>query len=182
VEKLQYLKFQLNQLRTEVRDNMSKELETTIAAKLKDNVMEALLNANELTVPEALVDQEIHNLQHDMMQRMGLPNDHSYHPPRDQFVDEATKRVRLGLILGELVKKAELKVEAEDIDAQLDRLTDGYEDSEAMKNAYRAQQNLMQQVHMMALEMKVVDHVASVGSVTESKVAFQELMNVKPMS
>jgi len=113
---------------------------------------------------------------------MGLPNDHSYHPPREQFEEEANKRVRLGLILGELVKQEELKVEAEDIDAQLDRLTDGYEDTEAMKNAYRAQQNAMQQVHMMALESKVVRHIASVGTITESQGNFQELMNVKPMS
>ena len=172
----------IEQLRTEVRDNMQKELENSIAAKLKDNVMDALLADNEIDVPEALVAQEVHNLQHDWMQRMGLPDDHSYHPPAEQFTEQALKRVRLGLLLGELVKQEEIKVEDADLDAQLDKLTDGYEDVDAVKQAYKAQPQFMQQIHMMALEAKVVDFVTSKGSVTETSTSFQDIMNVKPMT
>ncbi len=172
----------VEQLRSEVRENMQKELENAIAAKLKDNVMDALLNDNEIDVPQALVGQEVHNLQHDWMQRMGLPNDHSYHPPAEQFTEQAIKRVRLGLLLGELVKQEEIKVEDADLDAQLDKLTDGYEDVAAIKQAYKAQPQFMQQVHMMALEAKVVDFVTAKGTVTESASNFQEIMNVKPLA
>jgi len=172
----------VDQLRTEVRENMQKELENTIEAKLKDQVMDAILINNEIDVPEALVGQEIHNLQHDWMQRMGLPNDHSYHPPAEQFTEDAKKRVRLGLLLGELVKQEDIKVEDADLDAQLDKLTDGYEDVAAIKQAYKAQPKFMQQIHMMALEAKVVDFVTAKGTVTEATTTFQEIMNVNPMT
>ncbi|MBT8140866.1 MAG: trigger factor [Gammaproteobacteria bacterium] len=172
----------IDELRTEVRANMQKELDGVIEAKTKDNAMTALLEANPLDVPQALVGQEIHSLQHDMQRRMGLPDDHSYHPPAEQFIDEATRRVRLGLLIGEYVKQEELKVEKQEIEQQLDKMTDGYEDAETMKNAYRGNQQAMQQLNMMALEAKVVENLLTKATVTEQANDFQTLMEVKPLA
>jgi len=166
-------------LKVEVRNNMQKELETAIEAKTKDSAMTALLEANPLEVPNALVDQEVHSLQHDWMQRMGLPNDHSYHPPAEQFMDEAKRRVRLGLLIGEYVKQEKLNVEKEDIDKTLAKLTDGYEEPETMINAYKTNQQAMQQVQMMSLEAKVVANLLEKSKVTDNSTDFQTLMEVK---
>lgn len=168
-------------LHKEVRDNMQKEMDNAIEAKLKDSAMTALLEGNPLEVPQALVGQEVHSLQHDWQKRMGLPDDHSYHPPAEQFIDEATRRVRLGLLIGEFVKLEELKVEKEDIDSQLDKLTDGYEDSESMKNAYRSNPQAMQQLQMMSLEAKVVERLIDKATVSDEVTSFQTLMDVKPL-
>jgi len=172
----------VSDLNTEVRSNMQKELETTIEAKTKDATMTALLEANPFDVPNALVDQEVHSLQHDWMQRMGLPNDHSYHPPAEQFIDEAKRRVRLGLLIGEYVKQEEIKVEKEDIDVQLSKLTDGYEEPETMINAYKANQQAMQQVQMMSLEAKVVKNLLEKAKITDNNTDFQTIMDVQAIA
>ena len=173
---------EIEDLHIEVRSNMQKELSAAIEAKTKDSAMTALLEANPLEVPNALVDQEIHSLQHDWMKRMGLPNDHSYHPPAEQFIDEAKRRVRLGLLIGEYVKQNEIKVEKEDIDTQLGKLTDGYDQPETMINAYKANQQAMQQVQMMTLEAKVVSNILKNAKVTDDATDFQTLMDVKAIA
>jgi len=172
----------VDQLRIEVRENMQQEMDVALEAKLKDSAMTALLESNPIDVPEALVNQEIHSLQHDMQRRMGLPDDHSYHPPAEQFIDEAKRRVRLGLLIGEYVKKENLKVEKDDIDAQLEKLLSGYEDQSAMQNAYRSNPQAMQQVQMMALEAKVVTSLVARAAVTDEASNFQSVMDVKPVS
>ncbi len=172
----------ISDLKIEVRNNMQNELATAIEAKTKDSAMTALLEANPLEVPNALVDQEVHSLQHDWMQRMGLPNDHSYHPPAEQFIDEAKRRVRLGLLIGEYVKQEEIKVEKEDIDAQLAKLTDGYEEPETMINAYKTNQQAMQQVQMMSLEAKVVKNLLEKANVTDNNSDFQTIMDVQAIA
>ena len=173
---------EIEDLRIEVRSNMQKELDAAIEAKTKDSAMTALLEANPLEVPTSLVDQEIHSLQHDWQQRMGLPNDHSYHPPAEQFTDEAKRRVRLGLLIGEYVKQNEIKVEKEDIDSQLSKLTDGYDQPETMINAYKTNQQAMQQVQMMTLEAKVVTNILENAKVTDDATDFQTLMEVKAIA
>jgi trigger factor len=167
---------QVEDLQQEVQENMQKELDNSIEVKLKDRAMTALLEANPLEVPEALVNQEIHSLQHDMQRRMGLPDDHSYHPPAEQFMDEANRRVRLGLLIGEYVKQENIKVEKED------KMTDGYEDAETMKNSYRSNQQAMQQLQMMALEAKVVTSLIEKAELTDESTDFQTLMDVKALS
>ena len=169
-------------LNVEVRSNMQKELEAAIEAKTKDATMTALLESNPIEVPNSLVDQEIHSLQHDWMKRMGLPNDHSYHPPAEQFTDEGKRRVRLGLLIGEYVKQEEIQVEKEDIDAQLAKLTDGYEEPETMINAYKTNQQAMQQVQMMSLEGKVVKSLLEKAKVTDNNTDFQTIMDVKEIA
>ncbi len=173
---------EIEDLRIEVRSNMQKELDAAIEAKTKDSAMTALLEANPLEVPTSLVNQEIHSLQHDWQQRMGLPNDHSYHPPAEQFTDEAKRRVRLGLLIGEYVKQNEIKVEKEDIDSQLSKLTDGYDQPETMINAYKVNQQAMQQVQMMTLEAKVVTNILENAKVTDDATDFQTLMEVKAIA
>lgn len=173
---------EIEDLRIEVRSNMQKELDAAIEAKTKDSAMNALLEANPLEVPTSLVNQEIHSLQHDWQQRMGLPNDHSYHPPAEQFTDEAKRRVRLGLLIGEYVKQNEIKVEKEDIDSQLSKLTDGYDQPETMINAYKTNQQAMQQVQMMTLEAKVVTNILENAKVTDDATDFQTLMEVKAIA
>ena len=172
----------IEDLKVEVRSNMQKELEAAIEAKTKDSAMTALLEANPIEVPKALVDQEVHSLQHDWQQRMGLPNDHSYHPPAEQFTDEAKRRVRLGLLIGEYVKQNDIKVEKEDLDNQLSKLTDGYDQPETMINAYKANQQAMQQVQMMTLEAKVVKNILENAKVTDDATDFQTLMEVKAIA
>ena len=157
-------------------------MEAAIEAKTKDSAMTALLEANPVEVPNALVDQEVHSLQHDWQQRMGLPNDHSYHPPAEQFTDEAKRRVRLGLLIGEYVKQNDIKVEKEDLDNQLSKLTDGYDQPETMINAYKANQQAMQQVQMMTLEAKVVKNILENAKVTDDATDFQTLMEVKAIA
>ena len=169
-------------LNVEVRSNMQKELEAAIEAKTKDATMTALLESNPIEVPNSLVDQEVHSLQHDWMKRMGLPNDHSYHPPAEQFTDEGKRRVRLGLLIGEYVKQEEIQVEKEDIDDQLAKLTDGYEEPETMINAYKANQQAMQQVQMMSLEGKVVKSLLEKAKVTDNNTDFQTIMDVQAIA
>ncbi len=94
----------VEQLRREVRDNMERELGENIRARLKQQLLDGLLAANPVDVPQSLVDAQVREMQIEAARRMGA-RDASQVPPPEPFVEAARKRVALGLLVGELIKR-----------------------------------------------------------------------------
>jgi len=168
----------VDQLRSEVQENMARELDQTIRGQLKEQVMDKLLEKNEVDVPQAMVDQEIESLKQDTMQRMGI-QDPKQAPdlPNDMFQEQASRRVRLGLLMGEVIRKHELKPGEAHIDRVLERLTAGQPNGEELAKQYRANPQAMQQIQTMALEEQVVDTLLEEVDVKEVEKSFQDMMN-----
>ncbi|MDM7859723.1 trigger factor [Alteromonas sp. ASW11-36] len=166
-------------LRDEVRKNMQRELDQTLKAQLKENVIAALLEKNEIDLPQALVDQEVNALREQAKQRFEQQGQGQNLPelPADLFMDNAKRRVSVGLLLGEIIKQQELQVEAERVDALIESMASAYEDPTEVVEYYKANEELMQQMNNVALEEQAIEWIAANAKTKEVKKAFDEIMN-----
>jgi len=165
----------LNKLREEVADNMRRELEQTLRNQNKTVVMDKLLLANPIDVPKTLIESQIHEMQTEAMRRSGA-KDASHAPPPQTFAEPARRRAALGLILADIIKRQNLRVEPARARARLDEMVSSYGDPEAIKRAYLQNPEAMRQVENLALEDQVVDWVLAHAKVHEVSCTFKELM------
>ena len=163
-------------LRAEVRENMQRELGQAVQARLKSQVMDQLLGANPIAVPRALVEAEIRDMQMDMLRRMGAKNARNL-PPRESFEAAAGRRVALGLILNEVIRKAGIQPDASQVQARLDEIVAGFADPEAARQQYLQSDAAMRQLQMAVLEDQVVTHVVGAARIQDEPSSFKEIMN-----
>lgn len=168
----------VEQLKQDVRDHMERELKQALRRESKDAILDSLIEANKLDLPKALVDEEVHQMQHEWAQRMGMGDKVDLHQlPRDMFEEKARRRVSLGLLLGEFIKSEELKPEEDRVNELLEDIASQSGDPEQLLAQYKASPNVMQQVEAMALEEQAVDKLLENATIKEKKVGFDEVMN-----
>lgn len=165
-------------LRADIRDNMTRELQSKLQEAVKKNVMDKLLDANDVQVPKALVDHECENLQKQMTESGNLQQGMSL--PKELFEGEAKRRVGLGLVIGEVVKKSELKPDADRVTAKIEEISKTYEDPQEVVNHYSNNPQLKQGIEGLVMEEMVVDWIVEQAKVTDAPTSFQELMNPAP--
>jgi trigger factor len=161
-------------LRTEVRQSMNRELDELIRNRLRTQVLEALYGANKFDVPKALIEEQIQQLQLDMARRANI-TDPSQLPPANTFEESARRRVALGLILGEIVKSENLKVDRERVQTRLNDLAAAYPNADEVRRAYLQNADAMRQIESAVLEDQVVDWVVGKAKITEKPATFSEL-------
>ena len=166
----------VERLRQEVEENMKRELADAIRARIKKQVMDGLLAANPLELPKTMVDAQVRELQIDAARRMGA-RDASQIPPPDAFQDAARRRVGLTLLVGELVRSADLKVNQSQVQARFEELAQQYPDATQALQSYRSNPQLQRQMEAAVLEDQVVDWVLERARVTDAPSTFKELMN-----
>ncbi len=165
-----------NALRSEVRGNMERELAQKLRSKTKEEVLERLRAANDIEVPKALVDEEITRL---MAQATGKRPEElkGLNLPREVFEDRARQRVALGLLIGEVIKTNEVQLDAERVRETLERVASSYEDPEEVKQAYRKNPSLRNDLEAHVMEDQVVDLLLGQMKIKEKQLAFDEVMN-----
>jgi len=161
-------------LRVEVRKSMEREAAQAIRNKLRTQVFEALQRDNQIDLPNALVDEQIQQLQIDLLQRMGR-EDLSQMPPRDPFVEPARRRVALGLIIGEIARREKLQADREKLFARLEEVAAAYPNPEEVKRAYLQNQDAMRQIETAVIEDLAVDWVLGKAAVTDRPTSFTDL-------
>jgi len=166
----------VDQLMKDVRENMEREAASKVSAEIREKVLEALIEKNPIDIPHALVHEEMHNMQHEAMQRMGI-KDHDQAPPMENFAEPAQKRVHLGLLLRELIARNDIKADDAAKRAHVEKLCSGYENAEDMVNMYLSNPQIMQQVEPMVVEQLAVDWLLAQGKVKAKKVSFKDYMN-----
>ncbi|MGQ0836210.1 MAG: trigger factor [Gammaproteobacteria bacterium] len=164
----------IESLRTEVRGSMERELADLIRARLRAQVLDALYRENTIEVPRALVDEQVRELQVDMARRIGA-KDVNQLPPRDSFEQPARRRVALGLIIGEIVRNEQLKVDRERVHGRLQDLVAAYPNPDEVRRAYLQNADAMRQVESAVLEDQVIDWVVGRAKVTDRASSFKEL-------
>ncbi len=171
----------VNAMREEIRDNLVRESNTRLKSLNKDGVMDALLKVAEFDVPKALMDEEIEHLMEMTRQNMAQNgmNPANMALPPELFKPQAERRVRLGMILGELVKQNELKATPEQIREQVESLAKSYQDPQMVINYYYGDRNRMAEVESLVLEDNMMNFVLGKAKVTEKVVPFKELMSQK---
>jgi trigger factor len=168
----------LAKMRADIKQNLEREVGNRVKAKTKDSVMDALIKAAQLDVPKALVDQDIERLvemtRQDMAQRGMNVKDMPF--PPELFTAQAERRVRLGLILAEVVKANKLEATQEQVKAQVEDFAQSYEDPQQVLKYYYSDRRRLAEVEALVLEENVVNYVLGKAKVTEKPVAFDELM------
>ena len=172
----------VEKMRAEIETNLKREVSKRLQAKVKDQVMEALLKTNPIDVPNALLEMEIQRLmqsaRQDMEQRGGAKMK-DFPMQREWFVDQAKRRVSLGLILSEIVKVNKLQAQSDQIKKIVEESAQSYEHPEEVIRWYYAQPQRLQEVEGVAIEDNVVAWALSASKVVEKPIAFDELMGHK---
>jgi len=166
----------LTKLREDVAANMRRELEQALRNRNKAAVMEKLYAANPTEVPNVLIEGQIRDMQVEAMRRAGT-KDAAQAPPREPFVEPARRRVALGLLLNDVIRKENLVVDRNRVNERLDEMVSAYGDAGAMKRAYMQNAEAMRQVESLALEDQAVDWILEHAKVREVKSTFKQLMN-----
>ena len=166
----------MEQLRSEVADNMRRELENNVRSRVRGQILDKLLEANPVEVPKSLVDAQVRELQIDAARRIGA-RDASQVPPAQPFVEPARRRVALGILVGELIKRNGIQLDRAHVEAKLGELAVGYPEPEAVLKTYRQNADAMRQLENMVLEEQVVDWLLERARVTDQATSFKDVMN-----
>jgi len=170
----------VNKLKTEVRDNLEREIKRRLMVRNKDSAMAALLKVTQLEIPKALLDAEAQSLMqqtmHDMKKRgMEMPKGEES-LPLELFTERAQKRVKLSLILTELVDKYDLHAKPEQIKALVQDYAQSYDNPEEVVQWHYSDPTRLQDAENLVLEDNVVVWVTDAVKVTEKVMEFNELM------
>jgi len=172
----------VDKMKEEIETNLKREVKKRLQSRVKDQVMDAVLKANPIDVPNALVEMEIQRLmqvaRQDMEQRGGVKMK-DFPMQREWFVDQAKRRVSLGLILSEIVKVNELHAKADQVKLIVEEAAQSYEHPEEVIRWYYAQPQRLAEIEGVAIEDNVVAWALSSAKVVDKAVAFDELMGQK---
>ncbi|MDX9700764.1 MAG: trigger factor [Rhodocyclaceae bacterium] len=165
-------------LREEVKNNLQREVKRRIQARVKEQVMDALLAANPIEVPKALVESEsrqlAENAKRDLEMRGMNAKDIPVQPA--WFAEQAERRVKLGLIMAELVKENELFAKPEQVKALVEEMAESYEDPSELVRWYYSQPERLAQAEAVVIEDNVVEWVVSKVETSDKDTTFDELM------
>ncbi len=172
----------LEKVRNEVRQNLEREISRRKQSILKNQALDALSNACTLELPKFLVSQEEERLidmaRSDLEQR-GVPNAKNAPIPPGMFASQAEQRVKLGLILNQLVKDESLKSTAEQIKAEIEDQAASYDDPKEVTRWYYSDPSRLGDIESLVTENNVVAYVLSKAKVIDKKVSFEELSVIK---
>ncbi|MEM0909375.1 MAG: trigger factor [Pseudomonadota bacterium] len=168
-------------LKEEVKKNMQRELDQTLKSQVKENVISALLEKNEIDVPQAALQQEVQALRQQAEQRFSQQGNAGNMPdlPDDLFMDNAKRRVSIGLLLAEIIKQEKIEVEESRVDTIIESTASAYEDPSEVIEYYKGNQELLNQVRNLAQEEQAIEAILAKAKVNEVKKSFDEVMNKK---
>ncbi len=168
----------IEKLKNDVRANMQAELDQKLRRNLKVQVLDALLAANPITLPGSLVQDELRRLKMEALQRMGATSEKDMPDlPDEIFMEQAQRRVSLGLLVAEVIRKHDIKLDQDRLRATLHALAETYDDPQQVLDAYNRNPRLMEGLEAMTMEEQVVDLMLSQAVVTDKPSTFNEVMN-----
>lgn len=179
VEKFGLEEATLDALRAEVRKNMDRELNQAVKSKLKNELFEGLASINEVEVPSALVDQEIDGLRKQAGQQFGGQGFDVSQLPAELFQDEAKKRAKLGLLISEVIKSNEMKVDDERVYSFLEEMAQAYQEPQQVIDFYLKNKEQLSQVQSAVLEEQVVDKLLESAQVNEITLGYEDAIKPK---
>lgn len=166
--------------RTEVRKNMDRELKQALKMKLKDQVFSQLLEVNPIEVPAALIDGEIDNLRRQAVMQFAGP-DSDMDPntlPKEMFTDQADRRVKIGLLMQEVIKVNELEADEARVKETLEEMAETYQDPQQVIDWYMGNEEMLGQIKGLVLEEQVVEQLLSSAKVSDVEVSYEDA--IKP--
>lgn len=164
-------------LRVEIKKNMERELKNALVSRVKNQVIDGLIEQNPLDVPAAAIEQEIEVLRNQAAQRFGGNVQQAAQLPRELFEEQAKRRVQVGLLFSEVIASNELKADEARVKAMIEDIASAYEQPAEVIEYYNKNKELMNNIRNVVLEEQAVDAVLAKAQVTEKASSFDEIMN-----
>lgn len=168
----------VEEFRAEIKKNMQRELDNAIKTQLKQQVMDGLADLHAIDIPKSLVTDEIRYVREEFSQNTGSKPDNI---PDELFAPQAERRVKLGLIVGEVIRQNSLQRDPARVEAMLESVAASYEDPQELKNYYRSNRQAMQTIEAAVMEEMIVDWVMEKATVTDETRDFDSVMNPKKL-
>ncbi len=163
-------------LRAEIKKNMQRELNNAVTARVKNQVINGLIEQNDIEVPAAAVAEEVEVLRQQAVQRFGGKPEMAAQLPAELFEAEAKRRVQVGLLLSTVIGSNELKVDDARVEAMIADIASAYEQPAEVVEYYAKNRQLTENIRNVVLEEQAVDAVLAKAKVTEKAMSFDELM------
>mgnify|MGYP003627219230 CR=1 FL=1 len=169
----------MDAFRNEVSANMEKELGSAIKSKVKNQALDGLKQVNNISLPKALIDQEIERLKEEAIQQFGgQANIDASMLPSEMFTSQAEKRVSLGLLVNAIVEQHELKVDDDRVKTMIHDMASSYEEPEQVINFYYNNQQQLGQIQNLVLEDQVIDLIVEGAKVKDVEQSYEDA--IKP--
>lgn len=172
----------LEQLKTEVRKNMEREIKNAARTQVKQATFDALLEKNEFDVPKAMTEQEIERQRNMMMQRFAQQfgaNPENFNKdmlPDELFEEQALRAARLGIIVSRIIEEQKLEVDQQRVETFIKEAAENYEDPQEVIDYYTNDKQQRANIESVVLEDQVVDYLLSQAKVTDKEVSYQDLL------
>jgi trigger factor len=169
----------VEKLKAEIRENLTREIERRIKTLNKNNAMDLLLKVSRMDVPKALLDNEVQNLMQQAMadmQERGVKIPAGMQLPPDMFTEKAERRIKLGLLLADIVRKHSLQARPEQVKALIEEYAQSFEHPAEVVRWHYSDPSRLHEAEAMALEDNVVGWLMSVAKVSDRAMEFNELM------
>ena len=166
----------IDKLKSDVKDNMLREVNQRVTQDLKEQVMNNLIEANNIDIPEVMHKNEIANMQKESMRQMGIKEDGEV-PPADNFTELAAKRVKLGLLLSQFIEDNSLSVDSKKVQERVEEMCAGYEDPKAMIEQYMNNPEFTSQIEPIIIEEQAIALIAEKAKEKIKKISFTKYMD-----
>lgn len=182
-EKFNIKKGGVDALNKDIKDNMTRELERRVSTMNKETLFDKLLEANPIDLPAALIDQEIEHLKHEMYHRL-FGHEHKENEqipdfPRELFEEQAKRRVQLGLLISEYVKKHKIVAEKDKVSAMIEKFASAYESPDELRNWYNSSKEHLAEIEALVMEDMVADKIAEDAKIKYKTMDYDSVMNPK---
>lgn len=172
-----------DKFRAEVKSNMEREVKQAVQNRVKQQALEALQKANDVTVPQSLIQQETEGLKRQAAQQFGLGEDFDVSQlPDELFAEQAQTRVKVGLLLAEVIKHNEIDVTDDEIRARAVELAGQYQQPEQVVEQYMQNDELKGQIKSAVLEDKAVDKLLEQAQVNDVSMSYEQVLQAAQQS
>ena len=154
-------------------------MENILKGKVKQSLFDALIEANDFEVPSAMIDSEISNMKQDTARRMGMDPKEMKEDlfPNETFSEEATKRVKVGILLNKIIEDKEIKPDADKVKEIIDERAKNYKDPEQVVNYFYSDDEQLRNIESISLEEQVVDLLMAEAKSIEESISYEDCVS-----
>ena len=158
---------------------LEEDLENILKGKVRQNLYDSLVEANEFDVPKAMIDSEISNMKLDAARRMGMdPKDMKEDLfPNEMFTEEALKRVKIGMLLNKIIEDNEFKPDPEKVKEIIEERAKNYKEPQQVINYFYSDEDQLKNIESISLEEQVVDLLISSAKSNEEELTYEECIS-----
>ena len=169
----------IESFRNEVRTKLDEDLVNILNGKVKQSLFDSLLESNDFEVPSSMIDSEVSNMKQDTARRMGMdPKDMNQDLfPNDTFTEEATKRVKVGILLNKIIEDKELKPDADKVKEIIEERAKNYKDPQQVVNYFYSDDEQLRNVESISLEEQVVDTIKEEAKASDENISYEDCVS-----